>query len=375
MIHENKISLTDQNILLISPESWGSNRVSKHHFAVQLSKFGNYIYFLDPPSSFNSIKQITGNLKVIKYKPRFKGLRKFPSIISGYLISKEIKILEKWLNVKFDIIWNFDSSRFFNLRQIKSKLKIAHIVDWNENFNRIQLCKTSSITLCTSGFLYSELKRHNTLTFNIGHGYNLSEYKLCNKEEKLLRSNYSINVGYVGNLSIKYIDWEIIYKLIIENREMGFYFIGPSGKSNLSQSIVKDQHYEKIKKLNNAIFLGEFSGEKIPTILSHFDILLLIYKGQKYIEQLANPHKILEYLGSGNVIISSWTEEYKNRIELIEMLNCNDEIPKKFKEVSNNLKYYNSKSKSAYRKNFAIENSYANKIHAIEKLISINILK
>jgi hypothetical protein len=44
------MELSGKNILLISPESWGQNHVSKHHYATELSK-NNKIYFLNPPSS------------------------------------------------------------------------------------------------------------------------------------------------------------------------------------------------------------------------------------------------------------------------------------------------------------------------------------
>ncbi len=42
-----------KTILLISPESWGKSFVSKHHYAVELAKKGNIVYFLNPPSDTN----------------------------------------------------------------------------------------------------------------------------------------------------------------------------------------------------------------------------------------------------------------------------------------------------------------------------------
>ena len=86
-----------------------------------------------------------------------RGLRRLPSSISGFLLKKEFEKLEKFLQIKIDVIWNFDTSRFFNLDQIKNTFKIAHIVDWSENFNRVLLSKTSDIILCTSNFLEDDL--------------------------------------------------------------------------------------------------------------------------------------------------------------------------------------------------------------------------
>jgi hypothetical protein len=338
---------------------------------VELSKKGNKVYFLNPPGKVNSLTDIHKDLWVVNYKPSFRGLRILPGYMSGFLVKKEIEKLEKWINVKFDIIWNFDSSRFFNLSQIKNKLKIAHIVDWSENFNRKLLSKTSDIGFCTSRFLEEDMKKYNPHTFNIGHGYSTSDYKLNEEELDQLNDKYKIKVGYVGNLSIRYIDWKLIYILLTENPAIGFYFIGPEGKSNLSGNFIIDPHYKKVKECENAIFLGEIQSKKIPAFLKCFDILLLIYKDYISVFQLANPHKMLEYLGSGKVIVSTYTEEYKDNNGLIEMIEENKYLQKKFMEVLNNLNYYNSDNLKMKRIQYALQETYCEKIKRIEELLNI----
>ena len=37
---------SDKKILIISPEPWGVNHISKHHYALALIKKGNTVYFL-----------------------------------------------------------------------------------------------------------------------------------------------------------------------------------------------------------------------------------------------------------------------------------------------------------------------------------------
>jgi len=366
------LKLSRKKILIISPESWGVNFVSKHHYATELSKLYNSVYFLNPPSKKYEILNISNNLTVLNYKTVFRGLRKLPPYISRILIKKEIQRIEKWIGITFDIIWNFDTSRFFNLSLINDKLKIAHIVDWSENINRPLLCKSSDICLCTSNFLKNDIKKYNQNTFNIGHGYNPSTYKLTASEQEVLNDGYTIKVGYVGNLSIKYIDWDILHKLLTENPSVGFYFIGPEGISNIARQSIKDPSYFKIKNLDNAIFLGEQKSEKITAYLSFFNILLLAYKDTQYTKQLANPHKLLEYLGSGKAIVSSWTEEYKDNTELIEMVKINIDFCNKFKEVLTNLNYYNSEKLKVKRTEFALRNAYLNKINSIEGLLGYN---
>ena len=101
-----------ESVLLISPESWGQNYVSKHHFAVELANKGIKVYFLNSPTSRFSINEVMDNLFVIDYEIKFRGLRWFPDFLSAVLIKKEVKNLEKLTETNFDVIWNFDSSRF-----------------------------------------------------------------------------------------------------------------------------------------------------------------------------------------------------------------------------------------------------------------------
>ncbi len=45
MILDNKV------ILIISPQAWGKMFLSKHHYAIELAKLGNEVYFLNPPDN------------------------------------------------------------------------------------------------------------------------------------------------------------------------------------------------------------------------------------------------------------------------------------------------------------------------------------
>jgi hypothetical protein len=370
MIQNSKQILRNKKILLISPEYWGINFISKHHYAQTLSERNNVVFYLNPPSGKNNISKINPNLYIIDYKSTFKGIRIMPSIISGMIIQNEFKRIESISGTRMDIIWNFDSSRFFNLSQIKNTLRIAHIVDWSESFNRELLCKTCDITFCTSDYLVQIMTKSNPKTYNIGHGYAPSDYKLDFSEKQEISDTFKIKVGYIGNLNIRYLDWEVIYGLIIDNPSIGFYFLGPEGISNLSKKTSDNLYVNKIKRLHNVVFLGEKSAHKIPAYLNEFSILLLAYKAQRFREQLANPHKMLEYLGSGKVIVSSWTEEYKNNQDLIEMVSDNREFSRKFREVVKNLSSYNSAGKKSKRINYAMQNTYNRKIQLIEKFIS-----
>src|SRR4030081_3223301 len=58
MLHTSlsNFTLKNKTILLISPQGWGPMFLSKHHYAIELAKRGNTIYFLNPPGEGHDSK-------------------------------------------------------------------------------------------------------------------------------------------------------------------------------------------------------------------------------------------------------------------------------------------------------------------------------
>ena len=69
-------------ILLISPQRWDGFQVSKHHYAIELAKLGNEVYFVDPPNNSGKAVDVVSceedeRLKVVRYGPWFPYVIKF----------------------------------------------------------------------------------------------------------------------------------------------------------------------------------------------------------------------------------------------------------------------------------------------------------
>jgi hypothetical protein len=88
---------------------------------------------------------------------------------------------------------------------------------------------------------------------------------------------------------------------------------------------------------------------------------------EEYKEQLANSHKIMEYLASGKVTVATYTDEYKDKRELLEMVDSSDAYLERFDEVVKHLDVYNAKEKQKMRRDFAKEHSYEKQL---EKIVS-----
>jgi hypothetical protein len=361
-----------KTILLISPEPWQWQYVSKHHYAITLSKLGYKVYFLNPPKQ---------NLKVIKilktdYKdiyeiesPQvFKGLRFLPKFLRVYLENNWLKNLEKLIDAKIDIVWLFENSRFYNMEFAKDRLKIYHQVDSNQNFHIKEAASSADICFCVTDYIKRDLLPYNKKVFKIPHGINFTNEKVSLSKVQLDNFNTDkINVAYIGNLDMVYINEQVIYNMASKNPNVLFHFIGSFSDDGALYKVCKD--------LKNVIWWGRVESKLIPTILENVDMTLLVYRVEEYPEQLANSHKILEYFYSGKVTVATYTDEYKDKRELLEMVDNSDDYIQKFKEVVDNLAFYNSKEKQQKRVDFAKENSYEKHLEKIISLVKNNNLK
>jgi hypothetical protein len=368
--------LQNRNILLVSPEAWGRNFVSKHHYAIELAKKGNKVFFLNPTNkNVYRFKPVVRNIKeyatlyIVNYKPILRGLRFLPLAVYVFIEKIQIQILEKACCARFDIVWNFENSRFFNFKPWgKDVLKILHLVDLNQNFNTESAALTADICFCTTDYIQDKLKVLNGRVYKIHHGFAPTLEKSQNIE---LAGTNKIKALYVGNLHIPYIDWEVLAGVIEENSTVDFCFIGPTNKSNIGNvlSFETQEWLTKLKKYNNVYFLGEKAASEIQSYLVKADVLLLVYKAELYKEQLASPHKIMEYLGSGKVVVASYTDEYKGHTDLLLMASKKNDVPKLFKEAVQNLSFYNSPQLHNSRKAFALKNTYSKQLQKIEQIL------
>lgn len=359
------MKVISKNILLISPEPWDHIFVSKHHYAIHLSKRGNSVFFLNPPTRTKISIQSTqySNLKQINYSGFIPGLRFLPKIIKRTIIKRMIEKFEKFCAVQFDIIWSFDNSVFYDLSNLpQAVIKISHIVDLNMDFNVRVAAKTSSICFCTTSRIKKRLGKYNNNTFMINHGLSLPEKDVA---VTILPGENRLKAVYVGNLLMKYLDWKILLQAAIKMSDVDFIFFGP-GASSFDESSF-DQDKKKIHDLHNVYFPGRISSDKIPAVLRASDVLLIAYKENHHSDQ-ANPHKVMEYLYSGKPIVATYTEEYAEK-DLLQMTYRNHEWSGLLREVVSNLDKYNARDLADRRIAFALDNTYDQQIDRIEILL------
>ncbi|WGZ96171.1 MAG: glycosyltransferase [Candidatus Thiothrix putei] len=351
-------------ILIISPESWDSHTVSKHNYAITLSQQGFTVYFLNP---FNDTKRqpqiikIQENLYTVTSSKVAKGLRYYPGFLRHWLERRWLEKLEKKINAFIDTIWLFENSRFFDLCFAENRLKIYHQVDLNQNFNPKKAVTTSDICFCTSNIIRNNLLKFSTNIYKIHHGLAKIDSNIEIKREQFKVFNkQAIQCIYMGNLDMLYLDVELLANIASHFSDVQFHFVGGYNKNG--------RLYKLSEKLTNIHWWGKVDSTIISFILKHADLLLVTYQEHHHSDQ-SSPHKFMEYFASGKVIVATYTDEYKDKRHLLEMVDHNKDYLDAIKKVISNLDYYNSHDKQQQRIAFAQEHTYEKQLDRIFTLL------
>lgn len=359
------MKLENAHILIISPEPWSHVFVSKHHYAIELKRRKNEVAFLNPPGKHWNLTQSREGITIIDYPGFPTGMRFFPAIIRQLIVRRTLNRIESMSNMKFEIIWSFDNSVFFDFEAIRSDvLKISHIVDLNMDFQLAKAAASADICFCTTTLILDRMSQYNSNVFKINHGYSS---KPVDPSISIPGSNQTKAV-YVGNLAMAYLDWDIICRVAEKHDQIDFIFFGPDDLNELQSQNVTLDSKERIKSFPNCYFPGRVDAQLIPSILTKADLLMVTYQEAHHKDQ-ANPHKLMEYLGSGKPIVATFTAEY-NDLGLINMSNANKDWPLLFDEVVHNLDKENIENVNA-RIRFAAQNTYQMQVDRIEEKIRL----
>ena len=359
-----KFRLTKKKIVLISPEPWGKNFLSKHHIANELARRGNKVFFIPPVGSIekNYGDNFPKNVEVVSYRP-IRGLNSFPKFFSRWLALIEINQIKKKTGF-VDIVWSFDPHRLQFLKLFQAPTTIYHSVDNHQTSLEKRILEDADFFFSNAQFTLD--KYDHLFKYKIGHG--VASYFFSRHASAELPGDYTIKVGYVGNLANRLLDLDFFKQLAKDYPTIGFYLVGPRGRSNLHPAGSTDRDWGELDNLTNVYWLGEQPSHKLPSYLSGFDALLLLYRPDSS-GFVVNAHKILEYLSSGKVIISYTQGDYILYTDLLVMGRTGLELKEIFGKVINNLHHYNSDQLMSERINLAKENTYDNQLDRIESIL------
>ena len=354
----------DKYILIISTEDWSHIPLSKHHYSQELAKIGAWVYFLNPPSGKNGIQkhESISNLFILDYVS-IKGVNYMPSILRDFLNRIIIRRIERLSKHPFDVVWSFDPSSFQNLDLFNAVLKIYHPVDVHYVRHEWQIVSSADMIISVAELILKRFSHSKALKVKIDHG--LQSHFLQNDNPVKLRSSVS-KVGYVGNLDNHCIDIPTMIRIVEENPELIFHFIGPFKKHSPLAS--------KLRLFHHCILIGRVSSEDLPRRFLDVDMFFMCYDGS--IKDVnSNHHKILEYLSTGKPVVMNFTDEYNTRRDIVMMADDNRELPDLFKNVLNNYGKYSQKEIVEKRIGFARSNTYQAHVEKISGIVKEKLKK
>lgn len=377
--HEGKRLFSEKAVYIVSHEKWGKMLLSKHHYAIELAKLGNRVYFVNHPDKQKRLGRgeikITPseveNVFVIESRLTFPYFFKFrfPRLYQ-WLISFHIKRMLASAGRQPDIVWSFDSGNTFPLKSFPGNaIKILMPVDGPFGHkSEIESANTADVIISVTDDILKVYERNNTPKLKVSHG--VADVFLRHECDAV--ENTPTRIGYSGSLLRADIDYDTLTRLVALHRDKIFEFWGEydihGSNIHLPQDIASHtkSFIEKLRAAENVKLHGPVSPHDLALGLKNMDVLLICYQ-----HDCQNSHKILEYLGAGKVVITSRVSQYAEQGDLLEMVaNDNSEYLSLFAKVVSNLKEYNRVARCEKRIQFARQYSYRNNIKRIEEFIN-----
>ena len=383
-------ALQDKTILILSPQNWGKMFVSKHHYAIELARRGNKVFFLDPPeqgdTDLKSAVEVTAlpdasNLFLVRHKLFFPYLLKFHALpLFHFGMRLHLRKVLKAIGTPIDIIWSFDLGNLYPLKYFTGvTCKIFHPVDEPLVPVAIASAKGADVIFSVTTEILEKYQEFGIPSHFINHGVSADFLKPTDfpatADESEARTG-PLRIGFSGNLLRGDLDRKIFLQIIRENPAIHFECWGSykDGQSNIGGVANTDtqKFANDLLVLPNVILHGPVPSDRLAKDIRHMDGFLICYDINKDQSRGTNYHKIMEYISTGKVIISNNVTTYKKQPDLIQMTvsrEDNLQLPALFRKVISELEYFNSPDLKARRISFAGNNSYGRQLERIEAIL------
>jgi hypothetical protein len=358
--------------------------LSKHHYAVELARRGNKVYFLEPPEQqADSGKEKvritpsgTDNLWLIQHRLWFPYKFKFHALSLFHLMMKrQVKQIVRRIGGPIDIVWSFDIGNLYPFHLFdKTSYRIFHPVDEPLNDPAIQAAKGADVIFSVTQEILDKYRQFPAPKFFFNHGVSEDFLRYSNPDRA---RNNPVRVGLSGNLLRPDIDRETLLQIIESNTDVIFEFWGSFsfGQSNIGgeEDPATRDFISSLQTNPHVILHGSTPSSELAEAIHRMDAFLICYDIKKDQSRGTNYHKIMEYLSTGKMILSNNVTTYKDRPELIRMpadRDHNRALPLLFRETIDRLDEYNHPGLQQKRIGTARENTYDKQIGRIEEVLN-----
>lgn len=348
--------------------------VSKHHYALELARQGHEVVFFGPPQPSQRLtltavhlqERIKGQLLLLQDDVVATGLRFMPPSLRRWLEARWLARLESRLGGPIDVIWNFENSRFYDMAFAGNRLRIYQQVDLNQAFHAAHAAATADLSIALSDPIARVLQPYARQLLRLTHGHHgvSSTSPLpCEWLQifEATRQSHGAQLMLVGNLDIPYLDIPLLVQAVAQHPQAMFHLVGPY-RAGIGL-------HGALQHAPNVRFWGPQPSQHLPLLMAQADLLLVTYQQETHREQLANPHKLMEYLASGRAILATHTLEYAQRADLMTMSSTAAEFQELLAAVLPELPALNAPERVAHRQAYAREHTYSQQLQRIAQAL------
>ena len=375
--------LVGKRILLLSPNPWGTMRVSKHHYAEALARRGNSVYFLEPPHgrwrTRPSVRTTDAADGVVVIEPgvgaplvaRYKAAR-----VYGLMLRSYVRRVVAAIGGPPDIVWCFDSNTYPDLSWFGAPLRIYHPVDFTAGPVAPRVASTADVIFCVAPEILAQFGSTRVPRIVIPHG--LAEAFARRARERTVSAparDGARRVGYVGNLFHAGVDHAVLRALVDAHPDVEFHFWSPGRfrESTLSGSDSREvqESVTTLRARLNVVSHDPAPPAELAAAFEGMDVLLLCYDVRRDPNGGVNSHKVLEYLSTGRVVVSSRISAYAGTGDLVRMPDAEDNarLPALFADTLRHLDLFNAPPLQRRRIELALDNTYERQVERVERAL------
>lgn len=310
-----------KRILILSPQPWDHHLISKHHYARAFAQH-HEVVFVTPP--ITSITKLPGyytfhpdetlpNLRVLTLHLFFPNRFRFylPHIFHWVNAWR----LRRWLGGNFmdiDLLIDFGCyNQVRNLTKFAARKKVFFPVDDVETLKAETRGADLMLTVSTS--IQKKFTDAGLDMKFMNHG--LADDFVKRAQSRMTRGATAahpgtkrLRVGYSGNIFIPFLDRPVLKRCFAEHRDLEFHFFGSSQPVNANDQV----WFDFLTHEENVILEGQKETATLAEALEGMDALLVCYKPDYKNYHGENTHKMLEYLSTGRLVISTFISYYQH---------------------------------------------------------------
>lgn len=371
----------NQTIFILSPEAWGIMRISKHHYAIELARMGNRVYFIDPPDLKQdirgSISETPEGVRLVRYKPFARGRRFLGGRLFSWLQSYQFRRRILKSAGRPDVVWCFDMGTFDDLDIFGAGLRIFHPVDHNLERAAPRVAAKADFVFSTSPRILDYMKRPDQRGMVVQHGLNgpMEQYALAERERisaMTAMPPFRGTFGFWGSLFKESLDMHKVLRLVEAFPEYTFHFWGAYDFTDNNLTGRRDREsmafIESLKAKPNVCLRGVRSAAEFCREISEVDMFINIEFEYSLRWDNGNPHKVMEYLATGKPVFSTPVFMYAGQGMLFE--SDGGDVADDIRRFLSEWEHWGSIPQRMRRIDYALSNTYRHQLGRIEEFIS-----